>query len=91
MRETEIEKYLKYKIEQIGGKSFKFVSPGNNGVPDRIVLYRGQIYFVEIKKAGENLSPIQQYRKKQFEKLGFAVDVIDSKEKVDDFIEIHTT
>lgn len=37
MREKEIESYLRDRIRRIGGKAYKFVSPGNNGVPDRLV------------------------------------------------------
>lgn len=91
MREKSIEKYLRDKVEKLGGKAFKFSSPGNNGVPDRIVLIAGRVKFVELKKPGEDLKPIQKYRKNQFEKLGFEVLVIDSIEKVDDFIEICAT
>lgn len=90
MREVNIEKYLKDSVEKLGGKAFKFSSPGNNGVPDRIVLINGIAKFVELKKQGKDLRPIQKHRKKQFEKLGFEVLVIDSIEKVDDFIEICT-
>ena len=89
MREKCIETYLRDEVEKIGGKAFKFSSPGNNGLPDRVVLLPGGIVkFVELKKPGEDLRPIQRYRKRQFEKLGFEVLVIDSKEKVGDFIEI---
>lgn len=91
MREKSIEMYLKSEIEKLGGKAFKFSSPGNNGVPDRIILLAGEVRFVELKKPGKHLRPIQAYRKRQFEKLGFQVLVIDSKEKVDEFIEICTT
>lgn len=92
MREKSIETYLRDEVEKIGGKAFKFSSPGNNGVPDRIVLLPGGIVkFVELKKPGEDLRPIQRSRKRQFEKLGFEVLVIDSKEKVGDFIEICTS
>lgn len=47
MRESDIEKYLCKKVkEQLHGRAFKFVSPGFNGVPDRIVLVPlGRIYF----------------------------------------------
>lgn len=92
MLESRIEKELKTKIEAIGGKAFKFSSPGNNGVPDRIVLYKGTSYFVELKRPGEDLRPLQKVVSKRFKKLGFKVHVIDSLEKVGEFIdEIYTT
>jgi len=87
MRESVIEKRLREAIEKIGGKAFKFLSPGNIGVPDRIVLLACKIIFVELKKPGQELRAIQKYRKRQFEKLGFHVAVIDSIEKVEGFIE----
>jgi len=86
MKESTIEKRLREAIEKRGGKAFKFTSPGNIGVPDRIVLLAGQVRFVELKKPGLELRAIQKYRKRQFEKLGFQVAVIDSIEKVEEFL-----
>jgi len=60
-------------------------------VPDRIVLYNGKCYFVELKRPGEDLRPLQKVVKKRFRELGFEVYVIDSIEKVGEFInEIYT-
>lgn len=87
MLESAIERALKNKIEKLGGRAFKFSSPGNNGVPDRIVLLNGQCYFVELKKPGEKLRPLQNVVRKRFKKLGFEVYVIDSLEKVGEFID----
>lgn len=71
----------------IGGKAYKFVSPGVRGVPDRIVIIPGgHIYFVELKAPGEKLRPIQHIRCKKLTDLGCNVHVIDSKEMVDRFI-----
>ena len=36
--ERTIENKLKKQIEKRGGIFFKFVSPGNKGVPDRIAI-----------------------------------------------------
>lgn len=84
--EGKIEKRLKNEIEKLNGKAYKFSSPGNNGVPDRIILLKGKCYFVELKKPGEDLRPLQKAVKKKFKKLGFNVYVIDSIEKVGEFI-----
>lgn len=92
MTESRIENELRNRVEKIGGKAYKFSSPANNGVPDRIVLYKGQCYFVELKRPGEDLRPLQKAVRRKFEKLGFKVYVIDSIEKVGEFIdEIYTT
>ena len=88
MREAEIEKYLRTKIEAKGGLCLKFVSPGNSGVPDRLVIYpKGQTCFVELKAPGKELRPLQSYW------LGKLIDMdqnyafIFTKECVDNFIE----
>lgn len=78
MREADIEKMLVQAIEEIGGKAFKFASFSNAGVPDRIVLLDGKAYFVELKAPGQELRPLQEYRRRQFEGLGFEVFIVDS-------------
>lgn len=87
MKESQIEKKLIQETERLNGKCFKFSSYGNNGVPDRIVLLDGKCYFVELKAPGKPLRPIQDYRKREFQKLGFTVRVIDSLQGVSEFIE----
>lgn len=88
MEESKIESYLKKKVSLIGGKAYKFVSPGVTGVPDRIVLIPGgRTYFIELKAPGKKLRAIQEYRAKELRALGFEVRVIDSIEEVDSFIE----
>ena len=91
--ERTIEAGLIRIVRAAGGLAPKFVSPGMAGVPDRIVLLPGgRIIFVELKEAGKKLRPLQQYRKKQIESLGFDARVIDSKQKLEALRnEIHPT
>ena len=84
--ENKIEKYFRDEIEKINGKALKFYSPGNNGVPDRIVLLNGKCYFVELKKPGEVPNKLQKAVHRRFKKLGFEVYIIDNVEKVGEFI-----
>ena len=50
MRESEIEKILVYEVKKLGGIAYKWVSPGNDGVPDRIVVFPDRKpVFVELK------------------------------------------
>ena len=88
MLEKEVEKYFNQEIKKIGGLSMKFVSPGKNGVPDRLVLLKGNVYFVELKKPGEKPRALQIKIHKEFEEQGFPVTTIDTKESVDNFIAI---
>lgn len=87
MTEKEIEAYLVKSVKAAKGRAYKFVSPGNAGVPDRIVLLPlGRIAFVELKAPGKKPTALQTNQKTKISKLGFEVFIIDSKSKVDSFI-----
>jgi hypothetical protein len=86
--EKAIEEYLRDQVRAAGGRAYKFVSPGNDGVPDRIVLLPGaKIAFVELKAPGKKPTALQELQHKRIRGLGFAVLVIDSKAGVDDFMQ----
>ncbi len=86
--EKEVESRLRTQVKnKLGGMAVKFVSPGLNGVPDRIVLLpHGRIIFVETKAPKEKLRKLQEYVCGLIRGLGFDVRRIDTKEKVDLFI-----
>lgn len=88
MLETEVEKHLCKKVKnELHGLALKFVSPGFNGVPDRIILVPGgRIYFVETKAPGKTLRKLQRWVCGVIEGLGFVVLRIDTKPKVDAFV-----
>ena len=83
MRERDVEKSLVRAVKKLGGLCPKFVSPGMDGVPDRIILMPGaRIAFAELKAPGKKMRPLQVKRKRQLESLGFRVYCIDSKEQI---------
>ncbi len=50
MKESTIEARLVREVKKRGGLCYKFVSPDNAGVPDRIVITpEGRTIFVELK------------------------------------------
>lgn len=60
MTEKQIEAWLGQQVRDLGGLYFKWVSPGNVGVPDRIIILPGGVvWFVELKQAGKRLSTRQ--------------------------------
>lgn len=81
--EHMIEQHLVDEVKKQGGWAPKFVAPGTNGMPDRIVLMPGtkpdggHIGFVELKAPGEKPRPLQLYRHQQLRDLGFQVFVMD--------------
>lgn len=87
MREKIIEEYLRDKVKESGGRAYKFVSPGNTGVPDRMVLLPGgKIIFVELKAPGKKPTALQIMQHKRIKDLGFEVLVIDNKSGVEELI-----
>lgn len=85
--EKKIEKYLVMKIEALGGLCVKFAPLFFAGFPDRIVLLPGgRCVFVELKAPGKKPSALQLRVHGVLTRLGFRVDVLDSKEMVDDFL-----
>lgn len=88
MRERDIETYLRARVKAAGGRAYKFVSPGNSGVPDRIVIMPGgRVVFVELKAPGKKPTELQKYQQERLRALGCDVRVIDSREGVDELIE----
>ena len=83
MREKEIEKKLIQAVKQAGGICPKLVSPGFDGMPDRMVLLpNGKIGFVEVKATGEKPRPRQFSRHRLLRRLGFLVYVLDDAEQI---------
>lgn len=86
--ENDIEKYLVRQIKRIGALCYKFTSPGTRGVPDRIILYRGNVFFVELKRSGGKPRKDQLKIMEKFNDQMMPIFIIDSKEKVDNFTRI---
>lgn len=92
MLEREIEKYFVKCVQAVGGKAYKFVSPSNRGVSDRIVCFAdGSTHFVELKRHGGKLSPLQQIFASDMRALGQNYACLWSKEDVDLWLVKHTT
>ena len=87
MNEKYIERKLVKTAKNMGGLALKFVSPGFDGVPDRIVLFPGGcVGFVELKSPGGTMRPLQVRRKKQMESLGFKVFCVDGTEQIEEVL-----
>ena len=82
--EKETERFLCRMVKALGGRSYKWVSPGCSGVPDRVVILPGgRVVFVELKSEGKTSTDQQKKRQAELEALGCTVyRDIDTKEKV---------
>jgi hypothetical protein len=93
MLERLLESILVNAVKFCGGWSLKFVSPGTRGVPDRLNLLPvaaehveivgRYVRFVEVKQKGQKPTEIQQRVHQRLRALGYSVDIVDSREKID--------
>ena len=79
MREKTVEQKLMRAVKDMGGIAPKFVSPGLDGVPDRLIL--------ECKAPGKQLRSLQVHRKRQLEGLGFLVYCLDRPEAIEGILD----
>lgn len=87
MLEKDIENWVTKQVETLGGLSFKFVSPGNPGVPDRIYLFPGgRVFFVELKLEIGKLSGVQKWQRQRFEKMGVDFYVLHGMKEAKEFV-----
>ena len=83
MREKETERKLVRAVKRVGGICPKFVSPGMDGMPDRMILLQGgKIGFVEVKAPGRKPRILQVRRHRQLRNLGFPVFILDDPEQI---------
>ena len=82
--EKSTEAYLRDEVKALGGSSYKWVSPGCSGVPDRIVIPPGgRVFFIELKSEGKTSTELQKKRQAELRALGCTVYAdIDTKAKV---------
>ena len=87
MREKKIDQKLVTAVKKHGGICPKFVSPGFDGMPDRLLLLpHGRFAFVEVKAPNQKPRPLQLSRHRLLRRLGFRVYVLDALEDIDKII-----
>jgi len=77
-REATIEKKVCAAAKADGWLTYKWVSPSNRGVPDRIFIKDGRVVFVEFKAFGKKPTPLQSHIHKKLTDQGMEVHVIDN-------------
>lgn len=88
MLEKEIERRMVLEVKKRGGLCYKFISPSNPGVPDRIVITPdGRVIFVELKTEIGRLANIQKWQVSEMRKCGADVRVVKGWDAVKSFIE----
>jgi hypothetical protein len=87
MLEKEVEKYFIWAVKSLGGITYKFKSPTQRGVTDRIAcLPNGRTWFVELKAANGKLSALQEIHAHNLKALNQNYACLWSKEHIDTWI-----
>lgn len=81
--EKDTEQYLVKETTKRNGQSYKWVSPGVRGVPDRICIFPSYTIFVEIKSEGETLDPLQIILHRKLHLVTPHVYTVTTKKDVD--------
>lgn len=87
MRESAVERKLTEGVYKLGFWAPKFVSPGNDGMPDRIIVGHGRVIFVELKTDTGVRSPVQRSQIKRLQKYGQDVRVLRGAADVETFLQ----
>jgi len=80
MLEKEIEKKVCAYARSKGCLTYKFVSPTQRGVPDRIIIYRGEAMFIEFKQRGKTPTKLQEHKIAELRTHDMRVLVVDNLE-----------
>lgn len=81
MLEKDLEKKIVNKAKKLGYLTYKFVSPSNRGVPDRIFISEnGKLFFVEFKSKKGKLSELQKLKISELRSRKQSVFVVNNEE-----------
>lgn len=92
MKNQESEKVIERKLVELvkkaGGLCIKLLTSQYIGLPDRLCLFPGgRLAFVELKSTGQKPRKIQIFVHNKLRSLGFRVEIIDTVEGVNKFVE----
>ena len=87
MTESRIEKKFTRELKALGCLVYKFVSPGNAGVPDRLVIYPdGTVAFIELKTEQGKASPAQEYQITKLRRQGVPCHILHGIGEVEEYL-----
>ena len=89
MKERDVEVLLREGVKQLGGKAYKWVSPGNAGVPDRIVILPGgKVIFIELKQENGRLTRLQKVQQQTLRGMGAVAVTLRGAEDVKMYLDV---
>lgn len=83
--EASLESAFRQGVVRIGGLTVK-LAPTVKGVPDRMVLFQGQVHLVELKTETGRLSPAQQAWHRKASDRGVVVTTLYGKAEIEEWL-----
>lgn len=89
-REAHVEKYLRQRVQDVGGLCIKLNPAGCVGIPDRLVLLSGgRLAFVEVKKPkGGVVGRLQFVWRDRLIEMGFVHRFVFRHEDVEEMLDV---
>ena len=88
-RERALERFVIAEAHKLGGLAIKLQGPGNQGLPDRLVLMPGgRAGFLELKRAGEKPTALQHHQMAVLGGLGFPTGWVDDLDGARRFLRV---
>jgi Holliday junction resolvase len=85
MKESEIQKRIKERLERNGYWVTKLIQTTTNGIPDIMAIKNGNVIFLEVKTPSGSVSELQKFRLDQLNTFGVFAAVVRSVEDIDVF------
>jgi len=76
--ESKLESRVVKLCRKLGLLTYKFSSPSQRGVPDRVIMGWGIVFFLELKKAGCKPTALQKREIKRISEAGIPADWVDN-------------
>ena len=85
MLESKIQSQIIKALKKAGWLVIRPITISEAGYPDLFCFRKGWVVFIEVKRPGQKLRKLQEYRKRQLEEQGFDVMIIDSKDQLNEY------
>lgn len=83
--EKDVERKFVLAVKAKGGKAYKFTSPMNRSVTDRLVIFPGQVWFVEIKRSSGKLTVLQKSFRQKIKNFNLNYFLVRDNKTMQDF------
>lgn len=80
--ESQIQTKIKNHLIKNGWHVIKIIQCSENGIPDLLALKNGRAVFIEVKRPGGKIAPLQEYRIEKLIQNGFTAFIAKSTEDV---------